>query len=129
VCQARDGRKVGGSLNVRDISSDYCQQRKSIVLDRLDHFDSEDQAWSEVLVESKECGPAETAICRLDFGSWMKRLPRRLRKIAMFLANGETTTAAAAQFGLSQGRISQIRGELFSAWKLFQGEEPVTAAA
>jgi hypothetical protein len=59
----------------------------------------------------------------------MQLLPHRLRKIATFLANGETTTAAAKRFGVSLGRISQIRKELFLAWHSFQGEEPALAVA
>lgn len=129
VRQAKEGRKVGSKLNVRDISSDYCQQKKSLMLERLDHYDSEEQAWAEILVEDKNAGPAETAIVRLDFSTWLKLLPRRLRKIALFLANGETTSAAAERFGVSQGRISQIRRELLSAWRCFQGDEPAFAAA
>jgi hypothetical protein len=129
VRQAKEGRKVGSKLNVKDISSDYCQLKKNLLLERLDRYDSEEQAWSEILVEDRHAGPAETAIVRLDFSTWLKLLPRRLRKIAMFLANGETTTSAAKRFHVSQGRISQIRRELLSVWRHFQGEEPAPAAA
>jgi hypothetical protein len=129
VCQACEGRKVGGKLNVRDISSDYCQQRKNLVLDRLTRYNSEEQAWDEILVEDRHAGPADTAIVRIDFSTWMQLLPRRLRKIATFLSRGETTSAAAKRFGVSQGRISQIRRELLTAWRDFQGEEPALAVA
>ena len=129
VAQTREGRKVGGKMNCRDISSAYCQQRKKLVLERLDHYDSEEEAWAEILVEDKRVGPAETAVVRLDFSAWMQLLPRRLRKIAAFLASGETTTAAAKRFNVSQGRISQIRKELFLAWRRFQGEEPAVTVA
>lgn len=129
VLQAREGRKVGSKLNVKDVSSDYCQLKKNLLLERLDRHDSEEDAWEEILVEDKHSGPAETAIVRIDFATWMQLLPRRLRKIAMFLAKGETTSAAAKQFQLSQGRISQVRRELLSAWRAFQGEEPALAAA
>ena len=129
VRQAKEGRKVGAKLNVKDISSDYCRQKKNLLLERLDRYDSEEQAWSEILVEDKHAGPAETAIVRLDFCTWLKLLPRRLRKIAMFLANGETTSAAAMRFRVSQGRISQIRRELLLAWNRFQGDQPALAVA
>ncbi len=129
VYQTKAGRKVGGKLNCRDISSDYCQQKKNLLVERLDRFDSEEAAWAEILVEDKHAGPAETAIVRIDFSTWLQLLPRRLRKIATFLANGETTGAAAKRFRLSQARISQIRKELFLAWHRFQGDEPVMAVA
>ena len=37
--QVRDGRKVGGRLNVKDVSSPYCQRLKHVVLERLDKWD------------------------------------------------------------------------------------------
>ena len=41
VAQTKVGRKVGGKLNCRDISSEYCQRRKRLNVERLDRFDSE----------------------------------------------------------------------------------------
>ena len=109
--------------------SEYCQWQKDLIVERLDKFDKEEDAWQEVLVEDKQPGPAEVATTRIDFSAWLQLLPHRLRKIATFLANGETTTAAAKQFRLSQGRISQIRKELLLAWHCFQGDEPALAVA
>jgi hypothetical protein len=129
VAQTKDGRKVGGRLNVRDVSSPYCQREKGLTVDRLDKFDKQDEAWLEVLLEDRHAGPAEVAAMRLDFSAWLRSLPRRLSKVATFLAGGETTTAAARRLRVSPGRISQIRKELFHAWQRFQGEEPAGAVA
>jgi hypothetical protein len=47
----------------------------------------------------------------------------------MKLASGEPTSRVAKMFRVSDGRISQLRRELHSAWKKFQGEaEPPEAA-
>ena len=129
VRQTRMGRKVGGKLNCRDLLSEYAQRKKSLVVERLDRYDFENHGWEEILVEDRHAGPAETAIVRLDFASWLQSLPRRLRSIATFLASGETTKAAAQRFRVSRGRISQIRRELCLAWHRFQGEEPAGPAA
>lgn len=129
VSQTKAGRKVGGKLNCKDISAGYCQQKKNLVLQRLDQYDSQEQAWAEILIEDKHCGPAETAIVRIDFSTWLEFLPRRLRKIATFLASGETTTAASKRFRLSPGRISQLRRELYLAWHRFQGDLPAVVTA
>ena len=43
VRQTRDGRKVGGHLNVKDVLSKYCQEHKDVVVDRLDHFDTTEE--------------------------------------------------------------------------------------
>jgi len=129
VAQTKDGRKLGGRLNVHDVSSPYCQREKGITLARLDKFDSQDEAWLEVLLEDRRAGPAEVAAIRIDFSAWLRSLPHRLRKIATFLAGGETTTAAAKRFRVSPGRISQLRQQLLHAWQRFQGEEPACTVA
>ena len=61
VAQVKDGRKVGCKLNVRDVLSPYCQQRKGVTVERLDKYDADEGCWIEVLVEDRHAGPAETA--------------------------------------------------------------------
>ena len=122
VAQVKDGRKVGGHLNVRDVSSAYAQRRKGFIVERLDHFDEDENQWCELCVEDRHVGPADVAATRMDFAAWLRILPGRLRRIAKTLAAGETTTATAKRFGVCPGRISQIRKELFRAWQTFQGE-------
>jgi hypothetical protein len=121
ICQAVDGRRVGSKRNVRDVLSEYAQRQKGFQVDRLDRFDREEGQWLEVLVEDRHAGPAEVACCRLDFRAWLRSLPGRLRKVAEVLASGETTGGAAERFGVSAGRISQMRRELATAWAAFQG--------
>jgi hypothetical protein len=128
VRQTLDGRKVGGHLNVKDISSEYAQKAKGIHLERLDRYDEDEQAWNEVLVEDRRAGPADIARTRIDFSDWLASLQRRDRRLAEFLAKGETTQAAAKKFKVSQGRISQLRRELGANWRRFVGDEPGGAA-
>jgi len=130
IRRTRDHRVTGGRLNITDVMSRYCQDRKGVVVERLDQFDKDEHTWSEVLVEDRRAGPADIAACRLDFAAWLRLLPRRLRKIATLLATGESSTAAAEKFKVSVGRISQIRKELKRRWEIFQGEiVPESAAA
>jgi hypothetical protein len=124
VAQINDGRKVGGRLDIHDVSSAYCQRWKHVVMERLDHFDEEENAWREILVEDRRAGPAEVAATRVDFAEWLQSLPKRLREIATVLASGETTTATARRFKVTPGRISQIRKLLHHAWRQFAGEAP-----
>jgi DNA-binding NarL/FixJ family response regulator len=127
VRQARDGRKVGGHLNVNDISSGYCQRLKNVVVDRLDQFDQEENAWQEVLVEDRHADAAAIVQTKLDMSAWLASLKRRDRRVAEFLAQGETTKAAARKFRVSAGRVSQLRRELAASWKGFVGDEPDAA--
>jgi len=122
VRQVLDGRKVGSKLNVRDVLSKYAQSRKGFHVDRLDCLDEETGQWQEIVVEDRHAGPAEVVECRIDFGDWMASLPRPQRQIADTLAMGETTGATAHKFGLSAGRVSQLRRELMESWKVFVGE-------
>jgi hypothetical protein len=129
VAQVNDGRKLGCRLNVRDVSSAYCQRTKGVVMERLDKFDRTEEAWEEIVVEDKNVGPAEVAATKIDFSAWLRVLPGRLRRIAEILAVGETTTAVARRFYVSPSRISQIRSELCRSWQQFQGEATGTPCA
>jgi hypothetical protein len=129
VKQVRDGRRVGTKLNVQDVSSGYCQRAKGVKVERLDVLNDSGNAWREVVVEDKTAGPAEVAATRIDFGDWLKSLPRVKRQIAKTLATGETTKKAARKHGVSAGRISQMRRELMDAWMEFIGEDQEVMAA
>ncbi len=98
VAQVRGGRRVGNSLNCRDVSSQYAQRKKQFTVDRLDRYDQEEGAWREVVVEDRHAGPAEVAATRIDFGQWLRTLSAMQRRIAKLLATGESTKAAARKF-------------------------------
>ena len=122
IRQVREGRRVGSKMNAHDVTSRYCQQTKEITVERLDQFDQEQDAWQEVLVEDRQATPADIAVTRIDFAVWLRRLSRQRRQIAKVLARGETTKVTAKRFGLTAGRISQMRREFQDAWREFQGE-------
>jgi hypothetical protein len=122
IRQVRSGRRVGTTLNVNDISSRHAQVMKGVIIERLDQFDPDECQWREALVEDRRAGPAETAAARIDVAAWFNLLPGQRRRIAKTLAQGETTGATACKFGLSAGRISQLRQELEASWQQFQEE-------
>ncbi len=113
VAQARDGRRVGGHLNVNDVMSRYAQRRRGFEVEWIDHM----------MPEDRTATPAEVATARIDIRAWLETLSRRNRAIASLLAVGESTGATAKRFGLSSGRISQLRGELCESWEKFQGAD------
>jgi hypothetical protein len=127
IAQIRHGRQVGTRLNVRDVSSRYCQLKKGIQLQRLDQFDVSDDEWKEVLIEDRRATPAEVAASRIDFADWLSTMPALRRKIARCLATGESTFDAAKRFAVSPGRISQLRREFQASWQAFHGEQPSAA--
>jgi len=133
IKRTRCGRKLGMKMNVRDVSSRYCQQQKDLWLQRLDHQDHEDDAWHQILIEDRRAGPAEIAATRIDFRAWLRVLSKMQKEAATRLAVGETTGAVAKMLGVSSGRISQLRRELAQSWCDFQngpaGQSLETAAA
>ena len=128
IRQVREGRRVGSKLNVRDVSSEYCQLRKGVAVERLDRFDREEGRWHEVLVEDRRAGPAETAAARIDVGAWMRVLGDRNRRIAEALATGSPTGEVAREFKVSASRISQMRRNFADSWRAFHGEGETAAA-
>ena len=129
IAQTRDFRVVGGHLDIKDVLSPYCQTKKNVVVERLDKFDKAEDQWQEILVEDHRAGPFDIVRIKLDFAAWLRSLPIKLRRIAKMLANGERTADVARRFGLSDGRISQIRRLLKDSWLRSQGEEPEAVAA
>jgi hypothetical protein len=130
VAQIRDGRQVGNSLNIKDVTTSYCQKRNHIQVRNLHNWDEEDQVWREILGEDKTATPADLAASRIDFPAWLDTLNKRDRKIALKHSQGEETRRVAKLFRLSKSRASQLRRELWEAWQAFQRdlEMPVMEA-
>jgi hypothetical protein len=119
--QVRAGRRIGSRLNSHELLSPYARRIRGFIIERLDQRDVASGTWDQVLVEDRRAGPAETATARIDWAEWMGTLSKRNRRIAMALAAGETTGEVARQFGLSPGRVSQMRTMFRVHWERFHG--------
>ena len=119
--QFRTGRRVSGELKMNDVMSPRAQKLRGIVVKPLVRRDRSG-AWKEILVADKTCTPADAAVARIDFGDWLSRLTDRNRRLATTLAAGETGRDTARMFGISTGRVAQIRSKLRRNWQAFQGE-------
>lgn len=122
VRQTRAGRKVGSSLNIRDVCSRHCQIRKGVNVQSLSRWDEQEQEWRDMVVEDRHSTPADVAAFRIDFREFLRTLSRRNRKLALRLARGHATSWIARKFKISAGRVSQLRRELFEDWQRFHGE-------
>ena len=58
---------------------------------------------------------------RIDVAAWFRSLARKKRRTVQTLATGEATGTVARMFGLTAGRISQLRQEPAESWATFQG--------
>jgi hypothetical protein len=120
IAHTRAGRKVGSRLNSNDVLSSYAQRRRGLQVQRIDSAVANDGGWRAMVLEDRRSSPAEIACFRLDFAQWLGSLSHHKRRIALALAQGETTGAAAKAFRVSPARISQLRRELAESWKSFQ---------
>lgn len=118
VRRVRSGRCVGCKLHIRDVMS---PANRRVVVEHLDRFDWQRGEWQEALVEDRHAGPAETAAARIDMAAWLRSLGGKKRQIAQTLAKGERTGKVAAKYGLTAGRVSQLRRELEESWEEYQG--------
>jgi hypothetical protein len=128
VAQFRDGRRVGNRRNGHDVLSPYARKRNGIVVERLEGAQKDGSEWAEALAGDRRTPVLEQVAFRCDFPDWLSSLPRRNRRIAEALALGHSTKAVARRFGVSPGRISQLRGELSKSWLEFHGETPAEGA-
>jgi hypothetical protein len=61
---------------------------------------------------------------RIDFPAWRASRTERDRRILDDLMLGERTLDVAAKYGLSPGRVSQLRREPHDDWERFCAEPP-----
>ena len=124
MAQVRDGRTVGSSQNVREVLSCYAQRKKGFSVQRLDHYDWEEQQWIEAVVADTRTPVFDQVWFRIDFPAWLARLSPRNRRIAKLLAAGFSTGEVATKFGISASRVSQMRRQLHDSWMEFHGDIP-----
>ena len=122
IKKVRAGRRLGSQSNSRDLTSPRAAVTKGFTIERLDRFNQRTGQWREVLVEDRTAGPAQIAMTRLDFASWLSTLSNRDRQLAEKLALGETTGRVARMFRVSAARVSQLRRDLCENWLRFVGE-------
>ena len=121
VAQYWSGRRAATPMNSSDVLSPITAHRKRVRVFSFTAEDREDE-WAETLVDNSRSPIPDQAAFRVDFPIWLSRLNDRDRRLAEFLVVGNSTCEAAEQFGLSWGRVSQLRGTLRKDWQSFHGE-------
>ncbi len=121
IRQVRAGRRLGCSLNSKDLLSPWARKRHGLTIEQLDQSDNRSGSFDQLLVEDRQAGPAEIAAARIDMAAWLGSLSKRQRRIAKALALGASTSEVARRFGICPARISQLRSWFRQHWELFQG--------
>ena len=115
--QIRDGRKVGGKLNVKDVSSrllpaaEARRARTPRQVGQGRRLAGGYRGGQER--DARRCRARPPRLRRLA-----QDPPRRDRKVALDLARGNRTGDVARKYELSDGRISQLRKELRLSWEI-----------
>ena len=122
VRQIRDGRRVGKRVASKDVYDEHGRIKHNIQLRHIGSPHEQCGGWKEQLVDNRRTPVAEQAAFRIDFPEWLRTLSRRDRRIVDDLAAGGRTGEVARKFGVSAGRVSQLRGQLRASWDEFVGD-------
>jgi hypothetical protein len=124
----KSGRHLVGQEKSKDVLSPLAHQRHHFMVSRLPDFETlSDNPLSEALADNTKSPPDETVCFKLDFAAWLASLTARNRSIAQDLMVGGRTIDVADKYGVSAGRISQMRREFCQDWLTFCGDIPLNS--
>lgn len=129
VRAVKSDRHVGGRQSSRDVMSPLTHKKKGISVGSLSPWSGKDDTWRDLTLESKRVSPADQACFNLDFQDWLKTWPQRHRQIIAALAAGHRAWAVADKFGITEGRMSQLRAEYRRSWEQFQNVDSTVKVA
>jgi hypothetical protein len=122
----RSGRRLAGMDRARDVLSPQARQRHGFAVGRLPDFSGLDGSmFDEALHDNTRTPPDEQCAFRIDFPAWRATHAERDREVLDDLMRGERTLDVAGKYGLSPGRVSQLRREFLTDWRRFISEPPV----
>jgi hypothetical protein len=116
VRAVRRGRPAVGRMNGKDPLSRYAQVGSGI------RFERHDGQWIDKLVADKRASVPDQVAAKLDVRAWFGTLTKHMKSIAKDLAIGCSTSEVAKKYGVTAGRISQLRRTLEESWTAFQQE-------
>jgi hypothetical protein len=137
VLQVKDDRHVGSRRSSKDVLSRRAQRQHHFRVESLPlstrrphedlyggiHGQRSLDAYEERLRDNHRTPPPEAAAFRIDFPEFIASLCRRDQRLAGFLSLGNSARNAAARFGLSPGRVTQLRQGWCRHWHVRSGEE------
>ena len=137
VRHVRAGRRLCGQLPPKDVMSERAQQMHSFKVESLPlSTRSSHQSLStpcgqrlqdtyeERLRENTHTPVPDQVSFRMDFPDWLSTRTYRDCRIIEDMARNERTLDLSKKFGISPGRISQLRREYQDDWNRFCGELP-----
>jgi hypothetical protein len=134
VLHVKAGRRVGSKNSTTDALSPLAQRKRGFRVESLRtssgaardrvHSTSDrrrQDEFDEHLRDNNRSAVPDQAAFRIDFPEFLGSLGNRDRALVRFLALGNTGQVAAARFGMSEGRVSQLRKTWRERWCQYQG--------
>jgi hypothetical protein len=127
------GRRLAGMSKAKDVMNPIAQLRHGIKVERLatstlasfeqlyslPHGHEMQDTFEERLQDNTVTPVFDQVQFRIDFPSWLMTLTDRDRRVIEDLMVGERTSDVADKYGLTAGRISQLRREFVQDWTRF----------
>jgi hypothetical protein len=121
----RCGRRLAGMERTKDVLSPQAQRRQGFAVGKLPDCSALDGSpLDEALHDNTKSPPDRQAMFRIDFPSWRASRTERDRLVLDDLMLGERTLDVAGKYGLSAGRVSQLRREFLTDWRRYVSEPP-----
>lgn len=136
ACAVHNGRRVSGTEKAKDVTCPRTQRRHGFRIESLPisnrtshdnlyatvHGQRLQDAMEERLRDNTQTPVPDQAAFRTDWPAWMVTRTRRDRRIIGDLMAGERTLDVSKKFGLSPGRVSQLRREFQEDWERFTAD-------
>ena len=120
VKAVRGDRHVGSGQSSKDAMSRLAQRKHGFRVRRLPGCMPSNGRPTLLNCEDHRTPLPDAVAFRIDFSDWCDRFNDRKRKVLLALAEGSAAWEVAERFGLSEGRISQLRREYESSWQRMQ---------
>jgi hypothetical protein len=119
------GRRLAGMDRAKDVLSPQARQRHCFAVAKLPDYSALDGSpLHEALHDNTQTPPDEQCAFRIDFPAWRATHAERDRQVLDDLMLGERTLDVAGKYGLSPGRVSQLRREFLLDWRRYCDEPP-----
>ena len=119
----RSGRRAYGQMKAQDVLNEHAQQRHGFYVAKLPDFSTlSENPLAEALIDNTRSPVPEQVMFRLDFPSWLTTRTERDRQLIDDMMIGQRTLDLSKKYGISPGRVSQVRREFHDDWQRFCGE-------
>jgi DNA-directed RNA polymerase specialized sigma24 family protein len=117
------GRRACPQESARDVLSKKCQRRRQYVVTPFSNERSFHRTLLEDALRDNTQSPVPDQVqFRVDFSSWCATLDERRRKLVESMMQGDSTSELASRFGVTAGRIAQLRREFHDSYAVFCGD-------